>query len=90
MEFVLSGVIREAESRKPVPGLLVRALDKDLVFSDLLGNATTDSRGAFSMHYKLEDFRELFEKSPDIYLEIYRSSSVGEPKWSRDRPIFVT
>lgn len=29
MEFKITGIIREKESKRPVPGLLVRALDKE-------------------------------------------------------------
>lgn len=71
MMFTISGKISEKESGLPLPGLKVRAYDKDLFFDDLLGNATTAADGTFIIEYRLEDFRELFESKPDIYLKIY-------------------
>jgi hypothetical protein len=71
MTFIISGGIREKENGDSVPGLLVRAIDKDLLFSDLLGTATTDAEGRFKIIYEESDFRELFDTRPDIYLSIY-------------------
>lgn len=82
MEFQITGIVREKESKRPVPGLLVRAFDMDLIYADLLGNATTKSDGTFSIGYRGKDFQELFEKHPDIYLVIYGSA--------RDNPIYTT
>ena len=71
LEFKVTGRIQEKESGLGVAGLLVRAYDKDLLFDDLLGTAVTDERGEFELHYGEKDFRELFEKRPDIYLAVY-------------------
>ncbi len=71
MEFKITGRVREKESGKGVRGLNVRAYDKDLLFDDLLGTAVTDDKGNFEMVYTEKDFRELFEKKPDIYLAVY-------------------
>lgn len=89
MEFVIAGVVREKESKLPVPGLLVRAFDKDLLYTDVLGNAITASDGAFSIGYEGRDFRELFEKRPDIYLNIYGSAVARDPSRA-DKPIYTT
>jgi hypothetical protein len=90
MEFKITGVVREKESKRPVPGLLVRAFDKDMFFSDLLGNAITSSDGTFSLGYEGKDFQELFEKRPDIYLDIYGSTTAKDPGRADDKPIFTT
>jgi hypothetical protein len=37
MEFKITGIVREKESNRPIQGLLVRAFDKDMFFTDLLG-----------------------------------------------------
>ena len=71
MEFRIKGEIREKESGLPVKGLRVRAYDKDLLWDDLLGTATTDQEGKFEMDYSSKDFRELLEARPEIYLVVY-------------------
>jgi hypothetical protein len=90
MEFKISGIVREKESQTPVPGLLIRAFDKDLFFTDLLGNAITDVNGLFAIGYEGKDFQELFEKRPDIFLNIYGSATAEDPGRPSDKPIFTT
>jgi len=48
----------------------VKAVDKDLFFDDVLGTAVTDTNGRFEITYDAKDFRELFEKSPDLYVVV--------------------
>lgn len=76
LEFRITGVVREQESGKALPNLLIRAYDKDLIYDDLLGDATTNTSGEFEMRYTGDDFKELFEQHPDIYLDILDSSGV--------------
>ena len=90
MEFKITGIVREKESKSPIPSLLVRAFDKDLFYTDLLGNAITASDGTFSLGYEGKDFKELFEKRPDIYLNIYGSATVRDPGRAGDNPIYTT
>lgn len=71
LNYSISGHIREQESGLGIPNLLVRAFDKDLLFDDLLGTATTDANGAFSFRYGERDFQELFDHRPDVYLSVY-------------------
>ncbi len=75
LEFKISGIVFEKESRKPLPNLIVRAYDKDLLFDDLLGDASTNNSGYFELRYSKKDFKELFENKPDIYFRIYDPSS---------------
>jgi hypothetical protein len=70
MNFRITGRVTEKESGSGVPKLVVRAYDRDLLYDDLLGAAVTDAEGRFEMLYTEEDFRELFEKRPDIYLAV--------------------
>ena len=70
LEFRIAGILREQETGNPLPNLLVRAYDKDSVYDDLLGTTTTDALGRFELRYTGDDFRELFECHPDIYLDI--------------------
>jgi len=90
MEFKITGIVLEKESQSPVPGLLVRAFDRDLFFTDVLGNAITADDGTFSLGYEGRDFQELFEKKPDIYLDIYGSSTAGDPGQPGDAPIYTS
>lgn len=71
LQFRISGRVVDRESGAGISGLLVRAYDKDLLFDDLLGTATTGADGAFELRYAESDFRELFERRPDVYLSLY-------------------
>ena len=69
--FRISGRITEAESGLGVPGLIVRAFDKDMFFDDLLGSVITGPDGSLEIRYVPSDFGKLFEAQPDIYLSVY-------------------
>jgi outer membrane protein assembly factor BamB len=69
-QFRISGIVVEEGTGRPLPKLQVRAYDKDRLYDDLLGTALTDEGGAFVMTYTGDDFRELFEKNPDIYVVV--------------------
>ena len=90
MEFEICGIVRESESKRPVSGLFVRVFDKDLLFADLLGNAITAADGTFSIHYEGSDFRELFEKRPDIFLNIYGCQAIEDADCSMNTPLYTT
>src|SRR5512139_4077566 len=68
MNFTIRG--RISSGGKGVPGLVVRAFDKDLFYDDLLGEATTDNQGRFQIVCERALFKELFERRPDIYLRV--------------------
>jgi hypothetical protein len=68
--FKITGQVREFERKIGVPNLVVRAFDKDLIYDDLLGSTTTDENGCFEIIYEGTDYKELFDKKPDIYLMI--------------------
>ena len=71
IRFLIRGTVREAESGAGLSGLFVKAYDKDLLFDDLLGTASTGAGGAFDIVTESADFRDFFERRPDIYLKIY-------------------
>jgi len=70
MSFIITGHVRELESGRGVPNLRIEAWDKDLLFDDKLGEGLTDSIGQFRIAYTEEEFRDVFEKRPDIYLKV--------------------
>lgn len=70
-DLLIQGVVIEKETGKGIPNLWVKAVDKDLLFDDLLGSVTTDAEGKFKIKYNQEDFKDRFlEKKPDIHLDI--------------------
>ena len=74
LRFWVKGTIEESETGRPLVGLIVRAFDKDLLFDDELGVATTDELGRFSIHFTEDEFRDFAERSPDLYLRVYDST----------------
>ncbi len=69
--FRVEGVIREKESGRPLPGLVVSAFDKDLVSDDYLGEAETDESGSFEIRFSDADFKDAIESQPDLYLCVF-------------------
>ena len=69
--FRISGTVTEQETGRPLARLIVRAFDRDLVFDDKIGFATTDDQGRFEIRYRAEDFSDLRETRPDLYLRVY-------------------
>ncbi len=70
-EFKIYGQILEKETGKGIPNLIVKAVDKDLLYDDILGEVTTDENGNFEIKYNKKDFMGLLlDKEPDIYLNI--------------------
>ena len=68
------GSVIEAESGRPLEGLLVRAYDKDLIFDDRLGDTHTNAEGYFELTYTEAQFRDLHETLPDLYLRVFDAS----------------
>jgi hypothetical protein len=83
--FRIRGVVRERETGRPLPELVVRAYDKDLIFDDVLGFASTDADGAFCITFTTEDFKDLWEERPDIYLRVFDRQGLSEVCHTRDR-----
>lgn len=69
--FRITGTVKVAETGVGLPGLFVKAYDKDILFDDLLGSAITGEGGRFEIVSEMKDFRDFFDVKPDIYLNIF-------------------
>jgi hypothetical protein len=76
-DFRVRGTIQEVETGRPLAGLIVRAFDRDLVFDDKIGFATTDTHGRFEIRFGADAFRDLYESRPDFYLRVYDAEGTG-------------
>jgi enoyl-CoA hydratase len=70
-EWVVFGRVSYAASGAPAAGVRVTAMDADLLFDDTLGHGVTDADGHYSITYHTADFREIFERAPDLYLVVH-------------------
>lgn len=64
------GEVIYSDSGEPAGGLSVTVWDADLMVDDELGRAETDPQGKFRITYGIKDFRDHFERAPDIYLMV--------------------
>lgn len=76
--FHVLGEVREAGSRRPLAGLLVRAYDRDPLIDDHLGDARTDAEGRFEIHLTESAFKDVLEQRPDVYLRIFDAAGSTE------------
>jgi len=83
--YRIFGVVREAESGRPLAGLRVRAFDEDLLLDDALGEATTDEAGRFEIDFTELRFRDAFEQRPDVYLRVLSPGAGRELSVTRVR-----
>ena len=85
--YRIFGVVREAESSRPLEGLLVRAFDRDLLFDDALGSTLTGANGRFEIQFTELRFKELFEGRPDLYFRVFDAAGAREIHSTRNRVI---
>lgn len=67
--WIVRGRVTDKQGRG-VAGVTVSLFDKDFIFDDRLGDTRTDADGNYSITYFTEDFRDIIERRPDIYLMI--------------------
>lgn len=74
MPFRVHGSVLEDESSRPLPGLLVRAHDEDLMIDDFLGETRTAVDGRFEVVFTEVQFMDLHETRPDLHLRVFDPS----------------
>jgi hypothetical protein len=74
MSFRVHGCVVEAETGRPLTGMLVRVYDKDVVLDDFLGESRSGVDGRFEVGFSEAQFRDVFERRPDLYLRVYDPS----------------
>lgn len=70
------GTATSQDTGDAMAGLRVLAMDADVLFDDLLGQAVTDEEGRYEIDYDVRDFRDLIERAPDIYLIVIAGDRV--------------
>jgi len=75
--FVVTGLVREKESGVGLPGLIVRAYDKDAIYDDLMGEARTGCDGGFCITSEAKDFRDFLDVRPDVFLRVLCPGPAG-------------
>jgi hypothetical protein len=90
LDYSLEGVIIDEDSGRPVPGLRVRAQDRDFFRNHLLGDGYTDENGRYEITFEREDFTGpiiRLNRHPEIFIHVY----AGDDRllFSSDRSIVV-
>ncbi len=63
------GIVMDAKG--PLERAEVKVFDKDILFDDALGTATTDNKGQFQVDFRWSDYKDgPFEDTPDFYVEV--------------------
>jgi hypothetical protein len=82
--WVIRGRVTDAQGRG-VGGLTVNLYDKDWFWHDRLGQAETDEDGNYILSYHTEDFRDVFERKPDLFLRVLDAN--GKTLFSTKRTV---
>lgn len=69
-KFVVAGRIVDEATGEGLPNVNVKAFDMDRKYDDLLGSIRTDEMGYYRIEYTKEDFKDLFDKKPETYIEV--------------------
>ncbi len=68
--FKVSGLVKIV-SGEPAEGIRVSVFDKDMRHEQLLGTATTDDKGFYSINYSADQFRRAEKKSADLIVRAF-------------------
>jgi len=71
--YRIIGRVINRMNRQGIGGLRIEAWDKDMIFNDLLGSATTDTQGKFLIVFDESRFKELFgDDSLDLFIRVFQ------------------
>lgn len=73
LNYSVAGVVRNYADSEPLPGLRIRAYDKDFFRDQFLGEAKTDANGQYDIRFSREEFTGLLrlERHPDIFVQVF-------------------
>ncbi len=74
--WVISGRVLNCDTRRPLQGVKVTAMDCDVITDDVLGSDTTNAQGQFIIWYRERDFKRTF-LSPWINVETPFGRPIG-------------
>jgi hypothetical protein len=69
------GIVRDA-SGSPLPGVVVRAYDRDLRRRELLGEAQTNEEGNYQIRYVAERYKRAEADGPDLQIQAFGSDAL--------------
>ncbi|WP_028978199.1 neuraminidase-like domain-containing protein [Sporocytophaga myxococcoides] len=87
----ISGFVLTEKTARPVANLRIEAWDKDYIIDDLLGSATSDDKGFFSIQFNEKYYSELlFDRRPDIYFKVFKGDYLlvdtsNNVRWNAER-----
>ncbi len=85
-KYKIQGKVIESKTKKGLYNCQVEAWDKDVKYDDLVGSATTNDKGEFSISFDSSYFRERFpETSLDLFFKVCRGDKLL--KSTEDDPI---
>lgn len=84
--FVVTGTVSTA-SGGPVPGLVVRAVDRDLRREERLGQTTTAADGRFEISYTSSEFVRAERAQADLLVSVFAATGEG-PRLTQSDTIF--
>ncbi|MBE9571494.1 MAG: hypothetical protein IMF11_12770 [Proteobacteria bacterium] len=82
--WVVKGRVTD-EGGNGIGGVTVRLYDKEHIFDEKLGAFLADNDGNFMARYETENFRDLIEAKPDIYLKVINKE--GETLYSSRKKV---
>lgn len=71
-EYTINGTVIDRATQRGVRGVRVDAWDRDTRYHDLLGQATTDEDGAFTIGYASVYFGDFApDRAPDVFFKVF-------------------